>query len=261
MVRVPGGTFWMGSVEGVGDADERPQRRVTLSGYCVDETEVTVEGYGRCVGAGVCAPAPTTVEWPGITEADRTLWSQWCNGSRKDRGTHPVNCVNWEQARGYCEWVGKRLPTEAEWEYAARGTDGRTYPWGEEAPGPGRLNACGAECRAMLEKAGSSGSAVMYEGDDGWGGTAPVGSFPAGASPYGALDLAGNVWEWVADWYGEYPAGEAENPTGPSSGEARALRGGGWLNADAGVVRAADRLRGGPAYRIFGLGFRCARGD
>jgi formylglycine-generating enzyme required for sulfatase activity len=101
----------------------------------------------------------------------------------------------------------------------------------------------------------------MYEGDDGWGGTAPVGSYPAGASPYGALDLAGNVGEWVADWYGAYPAGEAENPTGPSSGKKRALRGGGWRYVDAGFVRAAYRGRFEPSYRNVGLGVRCARGD
>jgi formylglycine-generating enzyme required for sulfatase activity len=239
MVRVPGGRFTMGHYDSA-------KHEVRLSGYCVDRTEVTAEAYGACVASGRCEEADT---------------GGYCTRGVAGKEQHPVNCVDWEQARGYCEWAGKRLPTEAEWEYAARGTDGRTYPWGEEAPGPGRLNACGAECRAMLEKAGMSGWAVMYEGDDGWGGTAPVGSFPADASPYGVLDMAGNVSEWVADWYGEYPAGEAENPTGPSSGEFRAYRGGGWNSVVAGFVRAAYRSGGGRSYGFVGLGFRCARGD
>jgi formylglycine-generating enzyme required for sulfatase activity len=191
----------------------------------VDRTEVTVEAYGACVASGRCE------------EADI---EEGCTRGVAGKQQHPVNCVDWEQARAYCEWAGKRLPTEAEWEYAARGTDGRTYPWGNAAPDT-QLNWGG--------------------GADAWEETAPVGSFPADASPYGVLDLAGNVMEWVADWFGEYPAGEAENPTGPSSGEERAFRGGGWYTSDDGLVRAASRSGVDPTFRVLGVGFRCARGD
>jgi formylglycine-generating enzyme required for sulfatase activity len=245
MVAVPAGTFEMGSPAGAGADDERPQRTVTLRAYCLDRTEVTVEAYRRCVDGGGCSE-------PDAEGRERCTWGV------AGKEQHPVNCVDWTQAQAYCGWSGKRLPTEAEWELAARGTDGRTYPWGDEAPDAGRLNGCGAECGALP---GRAGSPVMYEGDDGWAATAPVGSYPAGASPYGAQDLAGNEWEWVSDWYGEYAAGAVEDPTGPSRGEHRVYRGGGWINDDAGLVRAASRGADRPAYRDSGIGFRCARGD
>ena len=248
MVRVAGGTFLMGSPAGVGESDEHPQHPVTLTGYCMDRTEVTVGAYRKCVASGKCKAAAQ----PGMEGL--------CNAARGDRQDHPVNCVDWSEANAYCMWAGKRLPSEAQWEYAARGSDGRTYPWGNEAPSAKRLNACGSECRLLGKRLGKEWT-VLYEESDGWDTTAPVGRFPAGASAFGAMDMAGNVLEWTGDWYGAYEVGASTNPTGAKEGTFRVSRGGGWVNVDASRVRAAFRLRGEPAVRGVILGFRCARGD
>jgi len=151
-----GGTFWMGSPAGEGDMREQPAHQVTVSGFCIDQTEVTVEAYGRCVRGGPCRPAPTPYEYSNLA-----MFVEFCNAGRSGRDSHPVNCVDWNQANTYCKWSGGRLPTEAEWEYAARGTDGRRYPWGSEAPGPRLLNACGSEC---VESKRKSGDKAMFEG-------------------------------------------------------------------------------------------------
>jgi formylglycine-generating enzyme required for sulfatase activity len=250
MVHVPGGTFQMGSPEGSGTKDERPQHEVTLSGYCIDITEVTVAAYTSCVTGGKCTAA---------AEPGTGRYESLCNGTRPDRQDHPINCVTWNQAVAYCAAVGKRLPTEAEWEYAARGSDGRRYPWGNERPNETRVNACGGECRELGKRLGST--EVMYEGSDHWEATAPVRSFPAGMSPFGAFDMAGNVAEWSADWFGPYTPAESSNPHGPQTGTARVLRGGAWYEAArlwvSGVVRAPYPPTGASSI----LGFRCARED
>ena len=190
-VFVPAGPFAMGLDEG--GFDEKPQHEVVLDAFWIMQTEVTNEQYESCVAADVCSP-PFHPDW-GSDE----FWALY--------DLHPVTQVTWEQAVAYAEWAGGRLPTEAEWEKAARGTDGRRYPWGDATPNAQRLNF-----------------------NDAIGDTQPVGSYPAGASPYGALDMAGNVWEWVADWYGEsyYAVSPRENPTGPAEGERRVLRGGAY---------------------------------
>jgi formylglycine-generating enzyme required for sulfatase activity len=251
MVHVPGGTFSMGSPTGVGDDDEHPQHQVMLSGYCIDKTEVTVAAYTQCMASGKCTAA---------SEPTKGGVGSLCNGTRADRQNYPVNCVDWNQATAYCASVNKRLPSEAEWEYAARGEDGRTYPWGMEAPSAKRLNACGSECRALGKRLGSKWT-VMYEGNDTWEATAPVGSFQSGASLLGVLDMAGNVWEWTADWYGAYMAGASTNPHGPKEGPDRVIRGGDWLFDDASRVRGAFRGESVPTDRNSRLGLRCARGD
>jgi iron(II)-dependent oxidoreductase len=192
------------------------------------KTQVTVEQYKACVDAGVCT-APDT--------------GDYCNWGQSDRGKHPINCVDWHQAQAYAKWAGGRLPTEAEWEYAARsgGRDWK-YPWGNE--------------NATCERA------VMYDGDLGCGreSTWPVCSKPRGNTTHGLCDMAGNVWEWVQDWYhdsykGAPTDGSAwEKPTGSS----RVDRGGSWGNG-AGSVRAAIRNHASPGYRHDTLGFRLAR--
>src|SRR5262249_8443780 len=155
-----------------------------------------------------CKRASRTNEWDGMTEHERKVFDPLCNiREPESRGTHPINCVTWEMAQLYCDWQDKRLPTEAEWEFAARGPAGRKDPWGDEEPNAELLNACGAECIAW-ERANKVEEAAMFKGSDGWVQTAPVGSFPKGASRYGVHDIVGNVWEWVADWHAPYSDGE-----------------------------------------------------
>jgi formylglycine-generating enzyme required for sulfatase activity len=248
MVPVPAGTFTMGSADG--DSDEKPPHKVKLSAFCIDKTEVTVAAYRQCTRDRHSALQCTVPNAGGF-----------CNWDKTGRDTHPINCVDWTQAGAYCRWTGGYLPSEAQWEYAARGTEGRKYPWGEELPGPSLLNVCGSECAAA-----HPGWSTMYAGNDKWPETAPVGTYPAGESPFGALDMAGNVWEWVADWYAPYPAeGKTipEDPKGPdkSPESRRVIRGGGWYSDDASGVRAVCRSGYDVSVRGNYVGFRCARGQ
>lgn len=255
-VPIPGGTFWMGDQELA-----KPVHKVTLSLFCMDKTEVTVAAFRACVRAGDCQPPSATVEWKDIKPEDKTKWSQFCTWGRSGLDEHPINCVDWKQASAYCEWTGGRLPTEAEWEYAARGNDGRQYPWGNEPPDAKRLNACGSECVSMAKKRLDATWAPMYTGDDGWPATAPVGSYPKGASPFGVLDMAGNVWEWTADSSTDYSDEAVTNPQRPRpDASPRVVRGGSWNDNDPARVRAAIRVGSDPARRDYSLGFRCARG-
>ena len=242
MVYVPAGEFWMGSDKSAdpqADDDELPQHRVYLDAYWIDQTEVTNAMYARCVADGACTPPAET---RSFTRDSYYSSSQF--------GNYPVLYMDWNQSSAYCAWAGRRLPTEAEWEKAARGTDGRIYPWGDEF-------SCS---KGNFDDETQSDADTVPGGPncDGYPDTAPVGSYPAGASPYGALDMAGNVWEWVADWHGAYPSGAVSNPTGPDSGYYRVLRGGSW-DVGSDIIRAA--YRGGfiPDNRYINFGFRCAR--
>jgi formylglycine-generating enzyme required for sulfatase activity len=236
-----------------GDADEKPVHSETVRTFFMDRTEVTVRAYEACVQAGGCKPAATTVDWPGISEGDRKKWSPQCNAGKADRRDHPINCVTWAQAGAFCKWAGKRLPTEAEWEYAARGKEGRKYPWGSEAPGPTLLNACGAECVKLAKERGWGDWSPMYSGDDGWPTTAPVGRFPAGKSPFELLDMAGNVWEWTDTPYcGSYSKKCANTSL-------RVARGGSWFVIEPSDVRGANRSGVEAVKRNINRGFRCAR--
>lgn len=257
MVRVFAGRFQMGSSGKLGEADERPQREVTLSTYCLDKTEVTVKSYATCVAAGGCTALPRTPSLNGFAVPDVRLHPQFCN--YEDRPNHPANCVDWHQATAYCTWASKRLPTEAEWEFAARGADGRAYPWGNDAPQAARVNACGTECAAMWANTLRLNLRALYDATDGWQTTAPVGGYPSGLSAAGVLDMAGNVWEWTSDWFGDYTAAPATNPRGMSAGTARVTRGGGWSDRDAGALRTAYRNAVSPTYQSDSIGFRCAR--
>jgi len=205
---------------------------VYLDAYWIDKTEVTNTMYARCVQAGVC-DAPSS---KGSNYSDSYYGSS-------QYADHPVVYVDWFQAQAYCEWAGRRLPTEAQWEKAARGADGRTYPWGEQEPNCDLAN---------------------YDGTK-WciGDTSAVGSYPSGASPYGALDMAGNVWEWAADWYSSsyYSQSPGNNPTGPSSGEYRVIRGGSY-GRDERELRSAYRGDDDPNDESSSLvGLRCASSE
>ncbi len=258
MVRVPAATFQMGSPDGEGRTNENPQHEVTLSAYCIDRTEVTVGEYRACVAAGGCSAIPAKM--PLLVNYTRgEMKSLLCNGA--DRLEHPINCVSVNQAAAYCQWVDKRLPTEAEWEYAARGGDGRKYPWGNQPPDADRLNACGKECVVMADRELKVDWQGMYNEDDGWPTTAPVGRYPAGASPFGALDMAGNVYEWTADPFRRYTKAAETNPRYPQDNSNGVYRGGSWISSYASLVRAVSRDYFIPQRGYVDVGFRCARWD
>jgi formylglycine-generating enzyme required for sulfatase activity len=182
-----------------------------------------------------------------------------------NKAKHPINCVDWEQAREACEARGARLPTEAEWEFAARGSDGRIYPWGDDPPSGQLLNGCGKECVAWQKAHPDADNppSAMYADDDGFATTAPVGSFPKGKSRYGVQDVVGNVWEWVADSYAAYDPSLAQttqaDPKGPSAGADRVIRGGAWNASRPSWVRPSFRFHAAPSARSYGFGFRCAK--
>ncbi|MFW6107064.1 MAG: DUF4838 domain-containing protein [bacterium] len=210
LVWVPPGEFLRGSTKSKGGSDERPQRKIHLDGYWIAKTPVTVGQYKR-----YCEATGKTFE---------PVWGQSMRAGPKGKEDDYPVLVNWYEAGDYARWAGAALPTEAQWEKAARGTDGRAYPWGDEWEP--------AKC-ASLE-------ATLYSFN---AGSMPVGSCPDGASPYGLLDMAGNVWEWVADWYGHryYRRAPAENPAGPEKGTHKVLRGGDSL-WDERFSRCAARM-------------------
>jgi eukaryotic-like serine/threonine-protein kinase len=220
---------------------------------------VTVDRYKACSDGGRCKRAGTNNQWDALTDQDRKAFDPLCNArDPENRGRHPINCVDWDMADKFCREQGGRLPTEAEWEFAARGPDGRKYPWGDDDPAADHLNACGRECVAWGAKNGVEEKA-MYDADDGFPNTAPVGSFPKGASRYGVQDVVGNVWEWVADWYGPYGTAEQKAPTGPAAGTEKVIRGGAWNGSYASWVRPTFRYKDAPTKRSYGIGFRCAK--
>jgi len=243
MVRIPAGSFFYGCNEQVDrecDDDEKPGRHIELPAFSIDRNEVSVAAYRRCVEGGGCSADGTTMPFYQGEEKPAFAWA--CNWAKTGRESHPMNCVDWEQARSYCAWAGKRLPGEEEWEKAARGTDGRKFPWGNVGFEPGQRVANIADETAKKKQPGWS-IAVGY--DDGYYATSPVGRFPAGASPAGALDMAGNVWEWTESRYS-------------SGSEARVVRGGSWSNEPR-FARASARYVYVPSYRLGDLGFRCAQ--
>jgi formylglycine-generating enzyme required for sulfatase activity len=233
LVKIPAGKFIRGSSEGVGGKEEHPVREIYLDDFYIGVFEVTNNQFGRFVD-----------ESGYETEGD---WRQFFT---PERANHPVVNVTWNDAASYCRWAGLRLPTEAEWEKAARGVSGRIYPWGNQWND--------VSCNWYGYK-GSRGSVPVR-------GTLPVGSFSSGTFPYGSsyyscMDMAGNVYEWCSDWYREdyYSGAPEKNPRGPGFGNYRVLRGGSWLNSDPGKLRGAARSYSLPATSKEDVGFRCAR--
>jgi formylglycine-generating enzyme required for sulfatase activity len=265
MVLIEGGNMFMGSTDADLDDDVRPPHKVTVGAYCLDEHEVTVAAYEKCSGSGDCLRASSEVVFEGLSPDQIKIFSALCNEGKSDKQDHPINCVDWSMADHFCRGEkgrlpegGARLPTEAEWEFAARGSSQRVFPWGDEPPGPARLNACGSECAKWLADVGIAGAQTMYESDDGFAGTSPVGHFEAGVSAAGIFDLAGNVWEWTADFYGPYSAAAVTDPKGPDSGDTRVVRGGAFNGAEPGWAKPAWRWRTAPTSKSHGIGFRCA---
>lgn len=207
----------MGSPEGTGEPPERPQHRVHVSGFLIDKTEVTWRQFRKFSAA------------TGVALPPAPIWGTPDN--------YPISFVLWDEAKQYCEWVGGRLPTEAEWEKAARGTDGGQYPWGDQWD-PRRCNSI---------------SGGLHQPES-------VGTYANCVSPFGVLDMSGSMWEWCGDWYGEryYSESSSRDPSGPASGSVRVIRGGGWMSQPL-WLRAAYRFKAPGSTRKADHGFRCVQ--
>jgi formylglycine-generating enzyme required for sulfatase activity len=238
MAHVPAGAFIRGSKPGVGTDEERPQKTITLKGFWIDKLEVSVADWEKCMKNGPCGNDKFYRKYKIKKKRPEP-----CNYGQPDRGRHPINCVSWHGARAYCKWAGKRLPTEAEWEKAARGKDGKLYPWGSDKA------SCARACMVEKSMFGCGTRTSCPVGERGY----------LGESPYGAMDMAGNVYEWVADSYTRTYFQEAptENPVNRARSNQRPVRGGAYSSDEAGV-RAAKRSGFDAVDRISFVGFRCA---
>jgi formylglycine-generating enzyme required for sulfatase activity len=234
MISLPGGRFVR--QHGSGPFSQDPTH-VSVGPFLLDAAEVTVAAYSECVRAGGCKPAWPTVSWQSIGAADRARWSPFCNQDRGDRADHPVNCVDWHQATSYCAWAGKRLPSEEEWEWAARnGAAGTQYPWGSAPPASQPCwNGPGSDAEGKRD------------------GTCPAASHPADATAAGVKDLGGDVSEWTTS---ETVMGADSRGRGGTT--VKVARGGGWPDQDPSLVSIAARLPDLPSRRDARLGFRCA---
>ncbi len=257
MILIKGGKMFMGARDLDDNAAAKPPHEVMVPSYCLDKTEVTTGAYQTCVDKGECERALEQVSWPNLTDEKKKRYSPFCNAGQKDRLSHPINCVAWPMADNFCKKAKHRLPTEAEWEFAARGSSQRKYPWGDDPPNGKFLNACGKEC-SLWGDTHAEKHQMMFEDDDGFPATAPVGSFPAGASAQGVMDLAGNVWEWTADYFAPYGEARLDNPKGPETGDKRVVRGGDFFGFQADWARPAWRWKTDPETYNHAIGFRCA---
>ncbi len=233
MVKIPAGKFQMGNMGQT--ENEKPFHSVWLDSFYIDKYEVTVAQYQRCTLVGQCRISNTNF-WDGEHQSE---YDEYCNAGKPGRLNHPINCVDWSNANRYCRFLNKRLPTEAEWEKAASWRDGKKliYPSGNSS----------ITCKEAVMDDGSSGC--------GKGSTWKIGSKTIEVN--GTYDMSGNVWEWVADWYGEYSTDNQRNPIGPTSGLNRVTRGGSWINT-ATYLRTTTRDWNDPMDRFDYVGFRCA---
>ena len=230
LLYVPAGEFLMGSTDADTSAssDEKPQHTVTLDAYWIDQTEVTNAQYAKCVADNGACKKPT----------NKSSYTPSSHYGNSEFDNYPVVSVDWNMANAYCSWAERELPTEAQWEKAARGIDGNIYPWGNESPNSNLLNY-----------------------NQNVGDVTEVGKYPNGKSVYGAYDMAGNVWEWVSDWYRDtyYQSSPLSNPLGPYTGQYRVHRGGSWNDIEDLVTRSASRNWYTPGFTLNIIGFRCAR--
>ncbi|MFO0615048.1 MAG: SUMF1/EgtB/PvdO family nonheme iron enzyme [Polyangiaceae bacterium] len=249
MVKLDGGSFQMGLSSEPG---ESPVHSAFVGPFEMDVTEVTVKAYAACVSAGTCSPATDDIVWPDIGPLVRG-YKPGCNMNSPTKQDHPVNCVSFTEAERFCGWANKRLPTEEEWEFAARGgVAGQRHPWGASAPDPSRANRCGMECAKLYAGMGFSANAT-YTADDHFEFTAPVGSFPAGSTPTGLADMEGNVWEWVSSPFCPYST--------KACGDARkVIRGQSYDDYLPNLAAGPDRAPGQIGSKLPSIGFRCARG-
>jgi formylglycine-generating enzyme required for sulfatase activity len=265
MLWVEGGSFTMGSdSQHAALSLARPSHRVSVRGFCMDPHEVTSGEYRACSDAGNCTAAHRTAYFAeaGEAAAAGSQSGSLCNGGKPGREQHPINCVSHIQAAEYCRRRGGRLPTEAEWEFAARGADSRAFPWGDEEPTPSRVNACGQECErwhVSLGERGQSGLSASAA-DDGYPGTAPVGAFPHGNNPQGIEDLIGNVFEWTAEGLYSYGGGPSSDPRGPTDADSFVIRGGNFNSTLREFLDPALRFAMHRESHSPGVGFRCAAG-
>jgi formylglycine-generating enzyme required for sulfatase activity len=261
MLLIPAGEFMMGSADG--RDDEEPVHRVRLDAFYLDKYEVTNSLFRSFVNeSGYETTAERQGRAAGVTpdgEWDIIPGAKWLRPEgtetvfESNRAEHPVVSVSWYDADAYCRWVKKRLPAEAEFEYASRAGTRTTYWWGDGSPGSRRV----ADIADESARRRFPGLPIMEGYDDGYERSAPVGSFDP--NPWGLYDMIGNVWEWTADWYAEdyYRKSPERNPLGPTSGQYKVLRGGSWHNGPLGV-RVAYRRNSQPAYSYDHIGFRCA---
>lgn len=257
MVLVPASTLFVGT-----DSREPelslagPAHQVEVATFCIDAHEVTVGAFRACSDEGECKRAYRDSHFASReARVELEAFSTLCNETRDAVDDHPVNCVSWAQAQRYCEYEGGRLPTELEWERAARGGDGRVYPWGDEEPSPARINACGSECLAWFRRSGVGLDAGMFPASDGHVETAAVGSFAAGQGALGIDDLAGNVAEWTSDDFAPYEGAPASQPL-PAN--AKVVRGGSFHSAVVAQAEPAFRRAVPADYHPHDVGFRCA---
>lgn len=247
-IYIPAGEFIMGSDDREAQTStsngraypEQPVHTVYLDGYWIDKYEVTNGQYALCVEAGVCQ-APYLVK----SETRRSYYDN------PEYANYPVIYVSWYMATAYCAWADRRLPNEAEWEKASRGTDGRKYPWGNDPVSGEYANFCDVNCPRDIANPNF---------DDGYGDTAPVGSYPAGASPYGVMDMSGNVWEWISSIIMDYPYNPNDGRENQEKYAERVWRGGPWSNGYW-WMRSSVRYRSIPTYWYVNLGFRCASSE